>query len=72
MNQILEAVCSLLKGIHVKDKHPAEAILSTALAKKCNLIVMGSHGRRGIEKVLMGSVATEVITRSSLPVLVVK
>jgi nucleotide-binding universal stress UspA family protein len=58
--------------IHVKDKHPAEAIISTAVAKKCNLIVMGSHGRRGIEKVLMGSVATEVITRSSLPVLVVK
>lgn len=61
-----------VETVHVKDKHPAEAIIKTAADKKCNLIVLGSHGRRGIEKVLMGSVASEVITRATLPVLVVK
>lgn len=61
-----------VETLHVKDKHPAEAIIKTATDKKCNLIVLGSHGRRGIEKVLMGSVASEVITRATLPVLVVK
>jgi len=58
--------------VHVKDQHPAEAIIKTADSKKCQLIVLGSHGRRGIEKVLMGSVASEVITNGSIPVLVVK
>ncbi len=58
--------------IHISDKHPADAIIKTAESKKCNLIIVGSHGRRGIEKVLMGSVASEVITYSNIPVLVVK
>lgn len=58
--------------LHVRDQHPAEAIIATATNKKCNLIVLGSHGRRGIAKILMGSVASEVITHGSIPVLVVK
>lgn len=61
-----------VETVHVKDKYAAEAIIGTAVKKKCNLIVLGSHGRRGLEKVLMGSVAAEVITHSPLPVLVVK
>jgi nucleotide-binding universal stress UspA family protein len=60
------------KTVHVKDMHPAEGIISTADAKKCDLIVMASHGRRGIQKVLLGSITSEVLTHSHLPVLVVR
>lgn len=56
--------------VHVKDAHPADGILATAEEKKCDLIVMGSHGRRGISRMLLGSQANDVVTRSSLPVLI--
>src|SRR5262245_26404794 len=48
----------------------AEAIIETAKNKQCDLIVMSSHGRRGLARVLLGSQATRVLTLSSLPVLV--
>lgn len=56
--------------LHVKDRFPAEGILEAASQKGCDLIVMASHGRRGIAKLLLGSQAVEVLTRSTLPVLV--
>ena len=56
--------------IHVKDQYPAQGILETAKAKGADLIVMASHGRRGISKLLLGSQATEVVSQSSVPVLV--
>ena len=37
-----------------------------------DLIIMGSHGRRGIQKVMLGSVAQNVLTQSPIPVLIVK
>ena len=49
---------------------PAEAIIETAKANACDLIVMGSHGRRGIARLWLGSQATKVVTLSSVPVLV--
>jgi len=49
---------------------PAEAIIETAKANACDLIVMGSHGRRGIARLLLGSQATKVVTFSSVPVLI--
>jgi nucleotide-binding universal stress UspA family protein len=55
---------------HVKDQYPAQGILETATAKGADLIVMASHGRRGISKFLLGSQANEVVSRSSVPVLV--
>ena len=55
--------------LHVTN-FPAEAIIETAKAKACDLIVMGSHGRRGIARLLLGSQATKVVTLSSVPVLV--
>lgn len=58
--------------IHIKDKHPAEGIIETAESRGSDLIVMSSHGRRGIQKILLGSVAAEVLTHSKLPVLVVR
>jgi len=48
----------------------AEAIIETAKSKQCDLIVMSSHGRRGLARVLLGSQATRVLTLSSVPVLI--
>jgi nucleotide-binding universal stress UspA family protein len=55
--------------VHVND-FPAEAIVATAKSKGCDLIVMSSHGRRGLARVLLGSQATRVLTLSTVPVLV--
>lgn len=51
---------------------PSEAVIQLAQEKKADLIVLGSHGRTGVEKLLMGSVAERVIVLASCPVLVVK
>ena len=56
--------------IYVKDSHPADGILETARAQDCDLIVMASHGRRGLSKLLLGSQANKVVTLSSIPVLI--
>ena len=56
--------------VHVKDKHPAAGIIDTAKERGCDLIVMASHGRRGISKLLLGSQATKVVTLSPVPVLI--
>jgi nucleotide-binding universal stress UspA family protein len=48
----------------------AEGIIETAKARGCDLIVMASHGRRGLARVLLGSQATRVLTLSTVPVLI--
>lgn len=58
--------------IHVQDRHPAEGIVATAEDKGCDLIVMASHGRRGFDRVLLGSQANEVLTHSKVPALIVR
>ena len=55
--------------VHVND-FPAEGIIGTAKAKGCDLIVMASHGRRGLARVFLGSQATRVLTLSTVPVLI--
>lgn len=57
---------------HVPMAHPATAILETAANVGCDLIVMASHGRRGISRILMGSQTAEVLANSLIPVLVVR
>ena len=47
-------------------------ILETASAVGADLIVMGSHGRRGLEKLVLGSVAAQVLSHAHLPILVVR
>lgn len=47
-------------------------IIEVAQARGADLIVMGSHGRRGLEKLVLGSVAQRVLTHSPLPVLIVR
>ncbi|MBO9623377.1 MAG: universal stress protein [Sphingomonas sp.] len=51
---------------------PAQAIVDTAGERGCDLIVMASHGRRGIRRLLLGSVTSEVLVISTVPVLVVR
>lgn len=58
--------------LHVPDEHPATAILEAASSHDCDLIVMASHGRRGIKRLLLGSQTAEVLAHSHTPVLVVR
>lgn len=60
------------EGATVEALHPWEAILDTAKQKGCDVIVMASHGRRGMAALLIGSETSRVLTHSPLPVLVVK
>jgi nucleotide-binding universal stress UspA family protein len=55
--------------VHISD-FPAEGIIETAKSKGCDLIVMSSHGRRGLARVLLGSQAMRVLTLSTVPVLI--
>jgi nucleotide-binding universal stress UspA family protein len=52
--------------------HPYDAILKTADAKGCDLILMTSHGRKGLAAVLLGSETRKVLTHAKVPVLVVR
>ena len=56
--------------LHAKEQYPAEGILNTAKKKGCDLIVMASHGRRGLGRLLLGSEAVKVLTHSTIPVLI--
>ena len=60
------------EGATVEAVHPWEAILDMAKTKGCDLVVMASHGRRGMAALLIGSETTRVLTHSILPVLVIK
>jgi nucleotide-binding universal stress UspA family protein len=57
--------------VQVSD-FPAPAILATAKARGCDLIVMSSHGRRGFDRLFLGSQARRVLAHSPIPVLVCK
>lgn len=52
--------------------HPGNTIVETAQKEKADLLVVGSHGRSGIEKALLGSVSSFVVTHAPCPVLIVK
>jgi nucleotide-binding universal stress UspA family protein len=56
----------------VADESPAEAIVDAAKTLGCDLIVMASHGRRGVSRLLLGSQTAEVVSHSAVPVLVVR
>jgi nucleotide-binding universal stress UspA family protein len=58
--------------VHVELDQPYLAIIDTAAKKSCDLIVMASHGRRGISAVVLGSETSKVLTHSNIPVLVVR
>ena len=56
--------------IGVASDSPYEAIISTAREHRCDLIVMASHGRRGIKGLLLGSETQKVLVHSAIPVMV--
>jgi len=60
------------QAIVMKSNQVAEAIISTAKNQQCDLIVMASHGRRGVAALLLGSETQRVLIHSHLPVLIVK
>ncbi len=55
---------------HVVSDSPYEAIIDAAKKKKCDLIVMASHGRRGLSGLVLGSETQKVLVHSKIPVLV--
>jgi nucleotide-binding universal stress UspA family protein len=57
-------------AIQTVSDDPYEAILQTAKERKCDLIIMASHGRRGLKGVLLGSETQKVLVHSDIPVLV--
>lgn len=75
----VQRVCQLCAdaGLHceahtVEALHPWEAILEHATRNGCDLIVMASHGRRGVAALLLGSETQRVLIHSQIPVLIVK
>lgn len=83
--QLREGAEALLQqGVHVLERHgltartmsvigdPASVILETAERERVDLIVVGSHGRTGLQRFLMGSVAARVVGHAPCSVLVIK
>jgi nucleotide-binding universal stress UspA family protein len=73
----LDVVVSMARGagvrggvLHVSAPTPWQGIIGTARRKKCDLIVMASHGRRGLAGLVIGSETNKVLTHSKIPVLV--
>jgi nucleotide-binding universal stress UspA family protein len=61
-----------VKGVVAKSDLIAEAVISAAKKHKADLIVMASHGRKGVKRLLMGSETLHVLTHSHVPVLVLR
>ena len=64
-------------GVHCQTKtvealHPWEAIIEHAKHHECDLIVMASHGRRGVSALLLGSETQKLLTHTKIPVLIVR
>lgn len=67
--------CAAAAGVrascyHVMGEHPYEEIVKAARKNRCDLIVIASHGRRGIERLLLGSETSKVLAHSPIPVMV--
>ena len=61
-----------VRALTVKSDLIAESIMATAKRSKCDLIVMASHGRKGLKRLLLGSETQHVLTHSTIPVLVLR
>jgi nucleotide-binding universal stress UspA family protein len=60
------------RGAVARSDLVAESILAAARKHKCDLVVMASHGRKGIKRLLLGSETQHVLTHSTVPVLVLR
>ena len=70
IKNVAAAVGITCDAISVEHEHPYRAIIDTAKESGCDLIVMASHGRRGISALVLGSETVKVLTHSTIPVLV--
>jgi nucleotide-binding universal stress UspA family protein len=77
--KILEGVsiAAANKGVkcavkHMPNQYPSDGILQAASELACDLIVVASHGRRGLVKLLLGSQASKIAGASPIPVLIVR
>jgi nucleotide-binding universal stress UspA family protein len=70
IKDVTAAVGITCDAISVEHEHPYRAIIDTAKERGCDLIVMASHGRRGITALVLGSETVKVLTHSTIPVLV--
>lgn len=75
----LDAIAKAAKGkgvsaktVVVKADIVSDALIATAKKHKADLIVMASHGRRGIKRLLLGSETQQVLTHANIPVLVLR
>lgn len=62
----------LVISVEVHDGHPVDVILEAAEADGASRIIVGTHGRRGLRRLFLGSVAERVVRASPVPVLVVR
>jgi nucleotide-binding universal stress UspA family protein len=60
------------KAVTVKSDVVSDALLAAAKKHQCDVIVMASHGRKGIKRLLLGSETQHVLTHATVPVLVLK
>lgn len=70
--QVARTQGTTVETLHVKDAHPAEGILKATETLGADLVVIASHGRRGLSKLLLGSQAQEILSLSKVPVLICK
>lgn len=68
--QLALAAGVMCEVLQVEHDQPYRAIIDTATRKSCDLILMASHGRRGISAIVLGSETVKVLTHSTIPVLV--
>jgi nucleotide-binding universal stress UspA family protein len=72
VQQLAQADDVKTKAVVTQSDFVAESIMATAKKYKCDLVVMASHGRKGIKRVLLGSETQHVLTHSTVPVLVLR
>ena len=67
-----EQIAGIVADYVIYEGFPEECILDYAKRQEADIIIMGSHGRRGLKRMILGSVAEHVVRRAPCPVLVVK
>ncbi len=72
IRKLTDAAGVALEPVLVESNEVWKQVIATAKKKKCDLICMASHGRRGLSGVLLGSETHKVLTHIELPVLVIR
>lgn len=72
ISEAAKAAGVALETVVAEDTEPARGIVSAAQTSGADLIVMSSHGRTGVARLLLGSVSTKVLALSPVPVLIIK